>query len=89
MTEPTQEHVISIVSSIFGVEDLIINDGSLKFKIEDKDFKNKFVSLARQLEFINMLARIEKDSDGIYVSVTSFELKKRKWYFLHDMNLMS
>ena len=59
MTEPTQEHVISIVSSIFGVEDVIINDEesvSLKFKIEDKDFKNKFVSLARQLEFINMLA---------------------------------
>ena len=44
MTEPTQEHVISIVSSIFGVEDVIINDEesvSLKFKIEDKDFKKQ------------------------------------------------
>ena len=52
---------------------------SLKFKIEDKDFKNKFVSLARQLEFINMLANIKKDSDGIYIFVTSFQRKKRKW----------
>jgi len=79
MTEPTQEYVISIVSSIFGVKDVIIDNESLKFKIEDKDFKNKFVGLARQLEFINMLASIRKDSEGIYIFVTSFERKKRKW----------
>ena len=79
MTEPTEEHVISIVSSIFGVKDVIINNGSLKFKIEDKDFKNKFVNLARQLELINMLARIEQDSEGICIFVTSFQRKKRKW----------
>ena len=79
MTEPTQEYVISIVSSIFGVKDVIIDNESLKFKIEDKDFKNKFVNLARQLELINMLARIEQDSEGICIFVTSFQRKKRKW----------
>ena len=79
MAEPTHERIISIVSSIFGVEDVIINDGSLKFKIRDKDFKTKFVTLARQLEFLNMLARVEKDSEGIYVFITSFQRKKRKW----------
>ena len=83
MTEPTQEHVISIVSSIFGVEDVIINDGSLKFKIRDKDFKTKFVTLARQLEFLNMLARVEKDSEGIYVFITSFQRKKDNGYQNH------
>ena len=65
MTEPTEEHIISIVSSIFEVKDTIGNIESLKFRIEDKDFKNKFVDLARQLEFINMLARIGQDSEGI------------------------
>ena len=79
MSEPTEEYVISIVSSIFGVKDVIINNGSLKFKIEDKDFKNKFVNLARQLELINMLARVEQDSEGICIFVTSFQRKKRKW----------
>jgi len=79
MAEPTHERVISIVSSIFGVEDVIINDGSLKFKIGDKDFKTKLVTLARQLEFLNMLESSEKESEGIYVFITSFQRKKRKW----------
>ena len=79
MVEPTEEHIISIVSSIFEVKDTIGNIESLKFRIGDSNFKNKFVDLARQLEFINMLARIGQDSEGIYVLVTSFERKKRKW----------
>jgi len=79
MAEYTDEHIISIVSSIFDVKDVIINTESLKFRVDDNDFKNKFVNLARKLEFINKLARIEKDSDGVYVFVTSFQRKKSKW----------
>ena len=79
MIEPLQEEIISKVSSIFKVTNVIINPESLRFKVEDIDFKSKFVSLARQLEFIDMLSRLEQDPDGIYVFVTSFERKKRKW----------
>ncbi len=79
MIEPLQEEIISKVSSIFRVTNVVINPESLQFKVEDIDFKSKFVSLARQLESIDMLSRIEQDSNGIFVFVTSFERKKRKW----------
>ena len=47
--------------------------------IENKDFKNKFVNLARQLELINALARIEKDPYGICIFVTTIQRKKNRW----------
>jgi len=53
MTEPTQEDLISTVSSIFDVKEIIININDIQFEIEDKDFKDKFVNLARQLEVRN------------------------------------
>ena len=62
MTEPTQEEIISIVYSIFDVKDMLVNPEDLQFKIDDNNFKDKFVSLARQLEFRNRVARLEKSS---------------------------
>ena len=50
MTDLTQDEIISKVSSIFDVKDIVINTNDIQFKIEDKDFKSKFVNLARQLE---------------------------------------
>ena len=79
MTELTQDEVISKVSSIFDVNDIIIDGNNMQFKIEDRDFKNKFVNLARQLEVGNFAPRLEKDSEGIHIFVTSFQRKKRKW----------
>ena len=35
MTEPTQEELISTVSSIFDVTDIITNPESLEFKIDN------------------------------------------------------
>ena len=49
MTEPTQEELISTVSSIFDVTDIITNPESLEFKIDNNNFKYKFVILARKL----------------------------------------
>ncbi len=79
MIEPTEEQIISIVSSIFEVKEVINDTESLKFRIENKDFKNKFVNLARQLELINALARIEKDPYGICIFVTTIQRKKNRW----------
>ena len=79
MTELTQDEIISMVSSIFDVKEIIININDIQFKIEDKNFKDKFVNLARQLEVRNFAARLEKSSDGMHVFVTKLPEVKRKW----------
>ena len=58
MSDITEEEVISKVSSIFDVKDVIINTDDIQFKIEDTDFKNKFVNLARELEVRNFVPRL-------------------------------
>ena len=79
MADLTQDEVISKVSSIFDVQDIIINTDDLQFKIKDKDFKNKFVDFARQLEVRNFAPRLEKSFDGMYIFVTKLPEIKRKW----------
>ena len=80
MSEPTQEEVISIVSSLFEVSNVDLTLETLKFKIEDADFKSKFVGLAQKLEARDLICRVQKTSDGIYVLVNRFPpRKKRRW----------
>ena len=79
MTDLTQDEVISKVSSIFDVKDIVINTDDIQFKIEDKDFKSKFVNLARQLEVRNFVPHLEKSFDGIDIFVTRLPETKRKW----------
>ena len=79
MSDITEEEVISKVSSIFDVKDVIINTNDIQFKIEDTDFKNKFVNLARELEIRNFVPRLEKSFDGIDIFVTRLPKIKRKW----------
>jgi len=79
MTEPTQEELISTVSSIFDVTDIITNPETLEFKIDSNNFKYKFVILARKLELQNMLARLEKSPEGMHLFVSRIPQVKRKW----------
>lgn len=80
MSEPTQEEVISTVSSIFEVRDIISTLETLKFKINDDDFKSKFVYLAQRLEQRDLICRVKKEPDGIYIYVNRFPpQKQRKW----------
>jgi len=79
MTDLTQDEVISKVSSIFDVKDIVINTNDIQFKIEEQDFKSKFVDLARQLEVRNFVPHLEKSSDGMYIFVTRLPEIKRKW----------
>ena len=79
MTDLTQDEVISKVSSIFDVKDIVINTNDIQFKIEDKDFKSKFVNLARQLEVRNFVPHLEKSFDGIHIFVSRLPETKRKW----------
>jgi Zn-dependent protease len=80
MSEPTQEEVISTVSSIFEVSNVDLTLETLKFRIEDTEFKSKFVGLAHKLEARDLICRIQKTSDGIYILVNRFPPRKqRKW----------
>jgi len=58
---------------------MLVNPEDLQFKIDDNNFKDKFVSLARQLEFRNRVARLEKSSDEMFIFVTKLPQMKRKW----------
>ena len=77
MSEPTQEEVISIVSSIFDVSAMDLALDSLHFKIEDEQFKSKFVQLAQKLESLELVCRLEQMPDGLYVRVWKFPPKKK------------
>ena len=80
MSEPTQEEVVSIVSSIFEVSDVDLTLDTLRFKIEDEQFKSKFVQLAQKLEERDLVSRLQKTSAGIYILVNRFPPRKqRKW----------
>lgn len=79
MSEPTQEEVISTVSSIFKVNNITSSPESLNFQIDDEDFKSKFVYLAQRLEQRNLICRMRKDSYGTYILVNRFPPQKKGW----------
>jgi len=78
MSEPTQEEVISIVSSQFDVINVDLTLETLKFRIGDIDFKTKFVELAQKLESRDLVCRMEKTSDGMYILVNRFPPRKQR-----------
>jgi len=81
MTDLTQDYgwITRKMHFIFDVKDVVINTNDIQFKIEDKDFKSKFVNLARQLEVRNFVPHLEKSSDGINIFVARLPETKRKW----------
>ena len=80
MEENSQEEVISLVISIFDVSDFTKTQFSLEFKINDFEFKSKFEDLARKLENMSFVCKLEKMNDGKYVIIQKFTPKKqRKW----------
>lgn len=78
MSEPTQEEVISLVSSRFEVTNVDLTLETLKFKIEDREFKTKFVELAHKLESRDLIGRMEKTSDGTFILVNRFPPRKQR-----------
>lgn len=80
LSEPTQEEVITIVSSIFNVTGMERTLDSLSFKIEDEDHKRKFVELAQKLEEKQLVCKLEKMPDGIYIFVRRIPRRERSWW---------
>ncbi|MCV0393138.1 MAG: site-2 protease family protein [Nitrosopumilus sp.] len=80
MEDPSKEEIIDIVNSIFTVSDFTKAEFSLEFKINDLEFKEKFEQLARKLENMNYVCKLEQMDDGKYIIIQKFAPKKqRKW----------
>ena len=80
MEEPSQEDIISLVSSIFEVSDFTKTEFSLEFKIEDTDFKSKFEDLSRTLEGMRYVSRLEEMDNSLYIIIQKFPPRKqRRW----------
>jgi len=80
MEGPSQEDVISIVNSIFEVSDFTKTEFSLEFRIEDFEFKSKFEDLARKLENMSYVCKLEETNGIKYIIIQKFTPKKqRKW----------
>ncbi len=80
MEEPSQEEVIEIVNSIFEVSDFTKTEFSLEFKIINSQFKSKFEELARKLENMRYVCKLEQMDDGKYIIIQKFSPKKqRRW----------
>jgi Zn-dependent protease len=80
MEENSQEEIISFVNSIFEVSDFVKTEFSLEFRIEDLEFKSKFVDLARKLENRNYACKLSEMNGSRYIIIQKFTPKKqRKW----------
>jgi len=80
MEENSQEEIISFVNSIFEVSDFTKAEFSLEFRIEDLEFKSKFVDLARKLENRSYICKLEEMNGSRYIIIQKFTPKKqRKW----------
>jgi len=78
MSEPTQEDVISLVNSLFKVSQFNKELYTLEFRIDDPDFKSKFENLARKLEGMSYVCKLEQMNDGKYIIIQKFTPKKQK-----------
>jgi len=78
--ESSQEDVISLVNSIFQVSNFTKTEFSLEFRIEDLEFKSKFEELARTLEIMNYVCKLENVENNKYIIIQKLPVRKqRKW----------
>lgn len=84
MSEPTQEQVISIVTSIFNVSDISITLEKMDFEITDADFKQKFVLLAQKMEPLGIVCVLRKSGDLLVIQVNRLPTQTRHLKFLSD-----
>ena len=69
MDEASQEDIISMVNTIFEVNDFTKTEFSLEFQIKDFELKTKFEELARKLENMRYACKLEQMDDGKYIII--------------------
>jgi membrane-associated protease RseP (regulator of RpoE activity) len=80
MSEASAEEIIVIVESIFRVSQIDKSPDTLQFRIEDDDFKTKFIDLARNLESKDLMCRLERVDGSTFILVRRIVTgKQRKW----------
>jgi len=80
VSEPTVEEIESMVSSIFEVVEIKRSLDSIQFQFVDKQFKSKFVELAHKLESKDLVCKLERTENGMFILVRKFPPRKtRKW----------
>ena len=80
LSDTPKEEIITLVSSMFNVSSVSIEEYALVFRIEDQDFKSKFENLARELEDRNHVGRISQTGPHTFIMIQKFAPKKRRWY---------
>ena len=76
MNEDSQEGIISLVNSIFDVNEFTKTEFTLEFKIANLEFQTKFEDLARSLENKSYACRLLKKNDQVYIEIQKFTVKK-------------
>lgn len=81
MSIPTRAEITSIISSVFVVRDIRQDLDALQFEVEQDGFKQKFVELVRILESKNLVVRLERFENRIFLLVGKFTPPKprRSW----------
>ena len=78
--EESQDGVRSLVYSIFDVSDFVRTEFSMEFQIEDAEFKSKFEQLARRLEGMSFVCRLEQRFGSRFVIIQKFAARReRRW----------
>jgi len=83
MSEPTQEEVTSLVSSLFEVSNIEVTLEYLKFKIEDVEFTDKFVELSHRLENRHLIGRVFRTREGLFIHIGRLPPQKKRWSSNH------
>mgnify|MGYP006114811543 FL=1 len=80
MIEYTQEDIKRLVLSFFNVNEIEISLSKMKFYINDKNFKTKFVEITQKLDESNLFCTLEKKSNNTILIISKLAPeKKRKW----------
>lgn len=80
MSEPTVEEVITLVTSLFDVSEMNRSLDILEFKIEDKEFKKKFVELAQKLEEKELTCKLESTNEGTFLLIKRIPPRKQSFW---------
>ncbi len=83
MSEPTQEEVTSLLSSIFQVSNITVTLEYMEFKIENVEFTEKFIELSHRLENLRLIGRIQRSREGVFIHVSRLPPQKKRWTSNH------
>jgi len=83
VSEPTQEEVTSLLSSIFQVSNITVTLEYMEFKIENVEFTEKFIELSHRLENLRLIGRIQRSREGVFIHVTRLPPQKKRWTSNH------